>query len=37
LVGGNGLDILNDFLDDDGLGVSILDSLVVDGLGSTIE
>jgi len=37
LVSGNGLNVLNDFLDNDCLGVGVLNSLVVDGLGGAIE
>jgi len=33
----NGFDIFNDFLNNDGLGVSVLDSLVVDSLGSSVQ
>jgi hypothetical protein len=37
MVSSNGLHILNDFLYDDSLGVSVLNALVVDSLGCTIE
>ena len=36
VISGNGFNVLNDFLDDDGLWVSILDTFVVDSFSSTI-